>query len=113
MTTPCPAFPLKTKPALITVIMARPLAWLKTLLGMLVSGICRKSRMIRAQWSTVSCSAAYELKRGTNAKAINARAKCLFISIRPLSDVGRDVQLVNDSFQLLALPAFLCWQRSH
>src|SRR5438046_10678625 len=55
-TTPWPPLPLKINAALTTVMIASPLECRSTSLGIPLSGICRKSRTIAAQWSTVPCS---------------------------------------------------------
>jgi hypothetical protein len=58
-TTPSPAFPLKIRPALTTLIMARPRACRRMRDGMLFSGIWRNSRIVAAERLTVSCSVAF------------------------------------------------------
>src|SRR6266550_5315037 len=58
-TTPSPAFPLKIKPALTTLIMARPRARRRMRDGMPFSGMCRNSRIVLADRFTVSCSVAF------------------------------------------------------
>src|SRR5438132_14340750 len=58
-TTPSPAFPLKMKPALTTLMMARPRACRRICEGMLLSGIWRNSRIVTAERSTMSCSVAF------------------------------------------------------
>src|SRR2546421_12045623 len=58
-TTPSPAFPLKMKPALTTLIMARPRACRRTREGTPLSGIWRNSRIVTAERSTMSCSVAF------------------------------------------------------
>src|ERR1700736_2312758 len=58
-TTPSPAFPLKMKPALTTLIIAKPRARRRTREGMPLSGIWRNSRIVTAERSTVSCSVAF------------------------------------------------------
>src|SRR5438132_9744387 len=58
-TTPSPAFPLKMKPALTTLMMARPRACRRIRDGMPLSGIWRNSRIVTAERSTMSCSVAF------------------------------------------------------
>src|SRR5438552_18301701 len=83
-TTPSPAFPLKIKPALTTLIMARPLARRRMRDGMPFSGMCRNSRIVSADRFTVSCSVAFA--------AINEREKInkiensFFIGVQVLRD---------------------------
>jgi hypothetical protein len=57
-TTPSPAFPLKMKPAFTTLMMARPCARRRIRDGIPFSGMCRNSRIVTAEPSTVSCSVA-------------------------------------------------------